>query len=114
MGGGWVSSHKVVVKVYVFTMNNQMASIGAIFTSTYNKAAKSMVKLISQSCGELQQLSACQGDMETFEGALSTSGYLISLRNKPQQKQPGQLSAQYLAELLVNVYSYHLMMKSVP
>ena len=40
------------------------------------------------------QLSACQGEMEPFEDYPSICGCLISLRNKPQQKQPGQLSAQ--------------------
>ena len=39
------------------------------------------------------QLSACQGDMQPFEGDPYTRGRLTSLRNKPQQKQPGQLSA---------------------
>ena len=71
-----------------------MASIGAIFTSTYhtkqlnpwpNSSASRMVNY--------SRLSACQGDMEPFEGDLSTRGRLTSLRNKPQQKQPRQLSA---------------------
>ena len=31
--------------------------------------------------------------MESFEGAPSNCGYLASLRNKPQQRQPRQLSA---------------------
>ena len=36
------------------------------------------------------------------------------LRNKPQQKHPGQLTvAEQLPELLVNVYSYCVMVKSV-
>ena len=39
------------------------------------------------------QQSACQGDMQPFEGDPYTRGRLTSLRNKPQQKQPGQLSA---------------------
>ena len=43
------------------------------------------------------QLSACQGDMEPFEGSPSTCGCLTSLRNKPQQKQPRQLSASIVA-----------------
>ena len=37
-------------------------------------------------------LSACQGEMESFEEHPSTCGHPTSLRNKPQQKQPGQLS----------------------
>ena len=39
------------------------------------------------------QLSACQGDVQPFEGDPYTRGHLTSLRNKPQQKQPGKLSA---------------------
>ena len=42
-------------------------------------------------------LSACQEDMEPFKGDPSTHGHLTSLRNKPQQKQPRQLSASILA-----------------
>ena len=43
------------------------------------------------------QLSTCQGDMQPFEGDSSTHEHLTSLRNKPQQKQPRQLSASMLA-----------------
>ena len=43
-------------KGYVFMKNSQMASIGAIFTSISHKAAKSLAKLISQLCGELQSV----------------------------------------------------------
>ena len=54
-GGGW-GSHKVVGKGYINTENSQMESTGAIFTSTYHtkQLRKSMAKLISQLCGELQ------------------------------------------------------------
>ena len=53
------------------------------------------------------QLSACQREMVPFEEHPSTRGCTISLSNKPNQKQPGQLLAIYLAEQLVNVYSHH-------
>ena len=43
--------------------------------------------------GNYSQLSACQGEMEPFEDDPNTHGCLTSLRSKPQQKQPGQLSA---------------------
>ena len=39
------------------------------------------------------QLSACKWDMQPFEGDPNTHGRLNSLRNKPQETQPGQLSA---------------------
>ena len=51
--------------------------------------------------------------MHPFEGNPDTRGRLKSLRNKPWQKQPDQLSASYLAEMLVNVYSYRLIVKSL-
>ena len=77
-----------------------MVGKGYIFTKTSHhfclhishKAAKSMAKLSSQSCGELQH-TTCQGDMQPFESDLSTRRFLISLRNKPQQKQLGKFSA---------------------
>ena len=52
-----------------------------------------MAKLISQSCGELQPAVCLSRDMQPLEGDPYTRGRLTSLRNKPQQKQPGQLSA---------------------
>ena len=58
-------------------------------------------------------LFACQGDVERYECDLNTRGYLTSLSNKPQQKQPWQLLQQCLPELLVNVYIYCLMVKGM-
>ena len=90
-----------------------MAFIGIIFTSAYHtKQLNPWPNSLASRVVNYSRLSGCQGDMEPFEGDPSTYGCLISLRNKPQQKQPGQLSASiYLPELLVNVYSYHLMVK---
>ena len=64
-----------------------------------------MAKLISQSCGEIlySRLSSSHWDMEPVEGNLNTRGYLTSLRNKPQQNQPGKLSASIPA-LIVSSY----------
>ena len=61
-----------------------------------HRIVKSMAKLtiISQLCSKFySQLSAYQGDMQPFEGNLSTCGHLTSLRNKLQQKQPRKLLA---------------------
>ena len=72
-----------------------MASIGAIFTSTYvsHKAAKSMAKLDRQSCGE-SQLAIC---FSRGDGAIRRAPEQSWMPNKPQkqatQKQPGKLSA---------------------
>ena len=101
-------------KGYVFAKTSQMASIGVIFTSTYHTKQLNPWPNSSASCVvKYSQLSACQGDMQPFEGDPYTRGCLTSLRNKPQQKQPEQHQHQYLAELLVNVYSCCLMVKSV-
>ena len=98
----------------MFTKNSQMVSIGAIFTSTYHRKQLNPRPNSSASVVvNYSQLSACQGDMEPLEGYQSTCGHLTSLKNQPQQKQPGQLSASYLPELLVDVYSYRLFVKSV-
>ena len=88
-------------KGYEFTKTSQMASIGTIFTSTYH--TKQLNPWSNSSASRVvnySRLSACQGDMESFEGDPSTHGHLTSLRNKPQQKQPGQLSASILAEIV--------------
>ena len=94
-GGGWLISHEVAGKGYDFTKTSQMASIGAIFTSTYyhtkqlnpwpNSSASRVVNYI--------WLSACQEDMEPFEGDPSPRERLTSFRNKSQQKQPGKILA---------------------
>ena len=70
-----------------------------------------MAKLISQLYDELQLVSACPGKMEPFKDDLNTHGHLTSLRNKPQQSNLENSQHKYLSELLVNVYSYHVMVK---
>ena len=88
-----MANHKVVGKGYINTENSQVASIGAIFTSTYHTKQLNPWPNSSASCVVYySQLSACQGKMEQFEDHPSDCRCLISLRNKLQQKQPGQLS----------------------
>ena len=82
-----------------------MASIDALFTTTYHtKQLNPWPNSSASHVVNYSQLFTCQGDMQPSKGDPSTCGCLISLRNKPQQKQP---------ELLVNAYSYCLMVKSV-
>ena len=89
-----------------------MLSIGAIFTSTYHKKQLNQWPNSSVSCVvNYNQLSICQGEIEPFEDHSSTHGHLTSLRNKPKQSNLGNFQYKYLPELLVNVYSYHLMVK---
>ena len=107
----------MVGKGYINTENSQMASIIAIFISTYHtKQLNPWQPNSSASCVlKYSWLSTCQGEREPFTDHLSTRGCLTShSRNKPQQKQPGQPSVPiYLPELLANMYSYSLMKNSV-
>ena len=81
-------------KSYVFTKPSKMASFGVIFTSTYHtKQLNPWPNSSASRVVNYSQLFACQGDMQPFEGNPYTCGRLTSLRNKPQQKQPGKLSA---------------------
>ena len=105
-----MGSHEVVGKGYVFTITTQMASIGAIFTSMYHtKQLSSWPNSSASRVLDYSRLSACQGDMQPFEGNSSTCGCLTS----HSKSSPGNFQHQYLPKLLVNVYSYHLMVKSV-
>ena len=73
---GWMGSHEVVGKGYVFTKNRKMTSIGAIYFHFHmsRKAAKSMAKLISQSCGDLQLAVYLPRKDGPFKGHPSTHG----------------------------------------
>ena len=93
-----------------------MTSIGAIFTSIYHTKQLNPWPNSSASCVvDYSQLSACQGDMKPFESDPSTYGHLTYLRSKPHYSKSnlGNFQHQYLPELLVNVYNYCLMVKSV-
>ena len=115
-GGGRAGSHEVEGNGYVFTNTSQVASIGAIFASkNHTKQLNPCPNSSPSHVVNYSWLSACQGDMEPFEGHPSTRGYLTSLRyNIIQSKiSLGIFQHQYLAELLVNVQSYRLTVKSV-
>ena len=74
-----------------------------------------MSKLISQLCGELQPAFCLSRRYEAIrrQPEHSWTSAMTSLRNKLQQSSLGNFQHQYVAELLVNVYSYRLMVKSV-
>ena len=72
-----------------------------------------MAKLISQSCGELQP-AVC---LPRGYAAIWMWPVHLWMSDKPQKQATakshlGNFQHQYLAELLVNVYSYRLMAKS--
>ena len=86
-----------------------MTYIGAIFTSTYHTKQLNPWPYSSASyVVNYSQLSACQLAMEPSKDHPSTRESLTSERNNLANFQH-----QYLPELLVNVYSYLLMVKSV-
>ena len=106
----YLGSHEVAGKGYVFTKTSQMASIGVILTYTYHtKQLNPWPNSSASRAVNYSQLSACQGDMQPFEGDPYTLGRLTS----HSKSSPGNFQHQYLAELLVNMYSYRLMVKSV-
>ena len=106
--------HKVVGKSYAFTKTSQMASTGVIFTSTYHtKHLNPWPSSLASHVVNYSHLSSCPGNMELFEGDLSTCVRLTSFSTKPQQSSLGNFQHQYLSELLVHLYSYHFMVKSV-
>ena len=83
-GGGQVGSHEVADNGDVNSENNQMASIGPIFTSTYHTKQLNPWPNSSASCVvNYSWLSARQGEMEPLKDHPSTRGCLTSLRNKP-------------------------------
>ena len=90
-----MGSHEVAGKGYVFTRTSQMTSIGTIFTTTYHrKQLNPMPNSSASRVVNYRWLTAYQGDMwQPFKGDPSTRGCLTGLRNKPQQKHLGQLSA---------------------
>ena len=109
-----MGSHKVVGNSYVFTKTSQMASTRAVFTSTYHTKHINPWPNSSASCVvNYSHLSSCSGNMEPFEGDPSTCVHMTSLSTKPQQSSLGNFQHKYLPELLVHVYSYHFIVKSV-
>ena len=58
----------------------------------HTKQLKTWPNLSASNAMNYSRLSACQAKMELFKDHPSTRGCLTSFRNKPQQKQPGQLS----------------------
>ena len=92
--GGVVFSNEVVGKSYIHTENSQIASISIIFTSTYHtKQLNPWLYSPTSRVVKYSWLSAYPREMEPFKHHPSTTAHLKSLRNKPEQKQLGQISA---------------------
>ena len=85
-----MGSHEVVCKGYVFTKTSQMASIGAIFTTTYHtKQLNPWLNLLATGVVNYSQLSACQGDMYPFEGNPSTVDISQASETSHSKSSPG-------------------------
>ena len=106
---------QVAEKAQSKTENRQMASVGIIFSFIHHtKQLNPWLNSPARHVMIYNQLSACPGKMEPFKDHPSTSGHLTSLRNTPQQKHHGKLAvAEQLPKLLVNVYRYGMMVKSL-
>ena len=82
-----IGSHKVVGKGYVNTENSQMASIGAIFTSTYHTKQLHLWPNSSPSrMVNYSQLSACQEEREPFKDHQITCGMSDKLQKQATAK----------------------------
>ena len=75
----------MVGKGYVITKNSQMASIGAIFTSTcHTKQLNPWPNSSASHVVNYNGLSPCQGKIGPFEGHLSTWGHQTGLRKRSE------------------------------
>ena len=91
----------MVGKGYIFTKTSQMASIGVIFTSTYHTQQLNQWPNSSARCVvNYSRLSACQGDMQPFEGDLSIHGRLTGLKTSHSKSSPGNLQHQIHARVV--------------
>ena len=85
---GWWGATKWLGKA------SHMAYIGALCSSTYHTKQLNPWQNSLASCKvNYSQLSPWSRKLKPFKDDLSAHGCLTSLRNKPQQKQSGQLSA---------------------
>ena len=108
--------HEVAGKGYVNTENSQMASIDAIFTSSYHtKQLNPSVNPSADCVVNYNWLSACQGEMEPLIQRPPKHSWMSY---KPQKQATVKVvwvifSINTWSELLVNVYGYCLMVKSI-
>ena len=90
-------------KGYFNTEISQMALL-VPFSAPYHTKQLNLRPNLPTSCVvNYSRLSTYPEEMKLFKNHPSTHGCPTSLRNKPQQKQPGQLSVPMLPEMLVTV-----------
>ena len=72
-----------------------------------------MAELISQLCGQLQPAVCLSRICSHLKATCTVVDVWQASETSHRKSSPGNFQHQYLAELLVNVYSYRLMVKSV-
>ena len=91
---GWLRNSTIVRKQSKCKILTTLHCFTAFISSSYNTKQQNPWQNLSGSrVVNYNWLSACQGDMESFEGDPNTRGCRTSLGKKPQQKQLRQLSA---------------------
>ena len=110
-----VRSHEMAGKVYIHTENSQIVSIGAISTSTYHtKQLNAYPSSPASLFVNYNWLSACPMKTELVKDHPNTHERLTGLRNKLQKTSRTIFSTtSYMSDLFVNVWSCHVMVKSV-
>ena len=116
IGQGWTGSHKVVGKGYVFTKNSQMASIGAIFTSTYQ--TKQLIH--AQTHQPVVWWITAAVCLSREYGVIWKWPEHLWMSDKPQKQDTTKAAWATFSiitwlkcYIIVNVYSYCLIVKSV-
>ena len=88
-----------------------MTSVDAVFSFTNH--TKWLNPLPTSPASHVVFTAGCLLVQGPLEHHPRTCGSLKSHRNELQQNSTGNLHHQYLAELLLNVYSYYVMVKSL-
>ena len=111
-----MSSHELTGKGYINTENSQIAFIGTIFTSTHHtKQLNPWPNSLASHVVNYSQLSVCQGEMEPFDRRLFEHLWTSRQASETSHSKSSlsNFQHQYLPELLVYVYSCHVMVKSM-
>ena len=117
MGGCVVGgSHEVVAKGYVLTKTAKWHSLVPFsppYTLYYTKQPNPWPNSSASCAVNYSQLFACQGIWNHLQVTQALVDVWQTSETSHSKSSLGNVQHQYLAELLVNVYSYCLMVKSV-
>ena len=102
-----VGNHKVTGKGYVYTENSQTSAPHAYHIKQQNPWPNSLASCMVN----YSQFLVVQGKWSHLK---VTWALMDIWETNHSRSNLGNSQQQYLSELLVNVYSYHVMVKSVP